>query len=130
MEKIMVIDADVQELRKLNSDLSKDFVVLTCSRVNKALDLLQVFQPSALILDPSISGFNVKDFVQQIRSTPQLEGIFIIALTRITSFKYIEESFDWGVDLIYSKPCSSERIRKKTAEYLLRKRTSRILEPA
>ena len=113
----MVIDSDIHDLQKLNSELSKNFAVLTCSRGTKALNLLQIFQPVALLLDPTIFRAGAKEFIHQVRSIPQ-GAIPIIALTKITTMKQIEDSFCSGVDLVYSKPCANDRIRLKLLEIL------------
>jgi len=124
----MAMNPDTYELQKLNVELSKHFVVLNCNRAAKAMNIFQIFQPSVLVLDPAMPGLNPRNFIQQIRSIPQHDKMPIIALTKIATLKTIEESFGWGVDLIYSKPCSGERIRKKIAEYLFN-RISPILKP-
>ena len=105
MEKVMVIDSDAQQIRILNEGLSNDFHILGCSRGTKALELFQVFQPSALVLDPITTELSGKEFP-------------ILALTRITTLRHIEDSFDLGVDMIFSKPCSAERIKMKLNQCL------------
>ena len=116
MRKVMVIDSDVRQIREINDGLGVDYQALNLSRGDKALDLFLLYQPLAIVLDPKTPGFNGREFVQRIRSLPRGEHMPILALTRITSLRHIEESFDWGVDVIFSKPCSGGRIRKKLDE--------------
>jgi DNA-binding response OmpR family regulator len=120
VEKIMIIDSDIYELQKLNNELSRDFAVLICSRSAKAMNLFQVFQPAALILDPSNPGLNARDFIQQVRSNEPFKRMPILGLTNITTLKHIEDSFDLGLDVVFSKPSSAERIRRKVSDYLIR----------
>jgi DNA-binding response OmpR family regulator len=123
MEKIMVIDPNIVELQKLNENLSKDHIVLACSRANKALELIQVFKPSVLLLEPSTPGLSTREFIRKARSYPQLGGLSVIAMTKITELRHIEESFEWGVDVIFSKPVPFDRLRKKLGEMLFKDRS-------
>ena len=120
MEKIMIIDSNAGDLQRLNEDLSKDYIVLACNRAAKALDLLGVFKPAALILDPSTPGLSTREFIQKAHSLPQLAHLPIIAITKITVPGQIEESFDWGVDVIFSKPVPTDRLRKKLGESIFK----------
>jgi DNA-binding response OmpR family regulator len=122
MEKIMVIDSNIGDLQKLNEDLSKDYIVLVCSRAANALDLLGVFKPAALILDPSTPGLSTREFIRKARSFPQLSNMPAIAVTKITALRHIEESFEWGVDVIFSKTVPADRILKKLEENLSKAR--------
>lgn len=122
MEKIMVIDANIGDLQRLNEDLSKDYIVLVCSRAANALDLLAVFKPAALILDPSTPGLFTREFIRKAHSLPQLANMPVIAVTKIKALRHIEESFDWGVDVIFSKPVPADRILKKIGENLSKAR--------
>lgn len=116
MERIMVIDSDIQQMRELNDGLASDYQILNCSRGAKAMDLFKLYLPSALVVDPATPELNVRDFIRQVRSMPSRGRIPILALTRITTLRLIEESLGWGVDMIFSKPCSGERIKRKLEE--------------
>lgn len=129
MEKIMIIDSDMGQMRDLNEGLSGDYRILNCSRGSKALELYRLFQPSALILDPATYELDGRDFIRRVRSAAK-GHIPILALTRITALKHIENSFDWGVDVIYSKPCTAERVRKKLDGFFTRPEKARTLQPA
>jgi response regulator RpfG family c-di-GMP phosphodiesterase len=116
MEKVMIIDSDIRQMRELNDGLSPSYQILNCSRGSKAMELFQVYQPSALVLDPATPEMNGRAFVRQIRSLPVGAHMPILALTKITTLRHIEDSFDWGVNMIFSKPCSGERVKKKLDE--------------
>ncbi len=118
MEKIMIIDSDVQQIRELNDGLGGTYRILGCSRGSKAMELFHIFDPEALILDPSTRDLNGKDFIRQVRSLPKGRRIPILALSRMTTLKTIEESFDLGVDIVFSKPCAAERVKVKLQKYL------------
>lgn len=120
MDRVMIIDSDLQQIQEFNQGLSKEFHILNCSRGSKAMELFRIYKPSALILDPYTFELDGKDFIQRVRSLPSFRSMPIIALTRMTTLKKIEESFAWGVDAIYSKPCSADRITKKLREYLVK----------
>lgn len=128
MEKIMIIDSDIRQMRELNDGLTPWYQILNCSRGSKAMELFQLYQPSALVLDPATPEINGREFVRQVRVLPMGGRIPILALTKITTLRHIEDSFDWGVDMIFSKPCSGERIKKKLDECLARSAGNRELE--
>ena len=130
MEKVMVIDSDAHQIRVLNDGLSDTFHILGCGRGTKAMELFQVYQPSALVLDPSTLELNGKEFIRRIRSLPRGRRLPILALTRISTMKHIEDSFDLGVDMIFSKPCSAERIKMKLNQCLAQSARRLDLETA
>ena len=120
MQRIMIIDSDIRQMHELNEGLSNEYQILNCSRGAKVMELFHLYQPSALILDPATSQLNGMDFIRQVRSYPNGFRIPILALTRITTIRDLEQSFDWSVDMIFSKPCSAERVKKKLNEYSVR----------
>jgi DNA-binding response OmpR family regulator len=117
MEKIMIIDSDIRQMRELNEGLSNEYQILNCSRGLKALELFRLYQPSALILDPTTDELNGRDFILQVRAFPNGVRLPILALTSITTLGHLEQSFDWNVNSIFSKPCSAQRVLKKLKEY-------------
>lgn len=127
MERIMIIDSDIRQMRELNGGLGASYQILNCSRGDKALDLFRLYLPSAMVLDPSTPQLNVREFIRQVRSLSFRGELPILALTRITTLRQIEESFNWGVDLILSKPCSGERIKKRVEDCLARTNTRQMV---
>ncbi len=124
----MIIDSDIRQLRELNEGLSDQFQILNCSRGSKAMELFSLYQPSALILDPATWELKGRDFIIQVRSSPNGFHIPILALAQFTTLRHLEQSFDWSVNMIFSKPCSAERVKKKLNEYLIQ--TMDTLHPA
>lgn len=127
MERIMIIDSDIRQMRELNGGLGGNFQILNCSRGDKALELFRLYLPSVLVLDPSTPRLNVREFIRQVRSQPFRGNLPILALSQIATLRQVEESFDWGVDMILSKPCSGERAKKKIEECLTRTGTKRMV---
>jgi DNA-binding response OmpR family regulator len=118
MKKIMLVDSHIAHLREMMGVLSKDFNVLVCSRGHNAWDLFNFYKPDALVLDPGAAGLNTTDFLPRVRRKYWPYSIPIIVMTRITTLKHIEQSFDWGADIVLSKPCQAEKIQKKLLELL------------
>lgn len=96
MERIMIIDSDMPQMKELNSGLSGSFQILNCSRASKAMDLFKLYLPSALVLDPATPELNVQEFIRQVRSQSPGRQLPVLALARIASLRHIEESFGWG----------------------------------
>lgn len=115
MNRVMIVDSDLIQMNSLRSALSDEYLILTSNRGTKAMDLFKAFQPNAVILDPSTHGLDGREFIKKIRNIPFRKNILILALTRFTTLKNIEESFTLGVDLILSKPCSADRVKSKLA---------------
>ena len=112
MDRIMIIDSDLSQMRELNNALFSNYQILNCSRGSKALELFRIFQPAALVMDPKTFEMKAQSFIKQARYY-SLKRLPVLALTRITNLQQIEENFDLGVDIIFSKPCAVELVQKK-----------------
>ena len=118
MFKVMLVDEDIRQIREITDEIGLHYSVLNCSRGAKALDLLRVFQPDALILDPATPGLNPQELIAEMRRQPGASRSPVLLLTHFTTIRHIEKSFDWGVDFVFSKPCSTDRLGRKLAEFL------------
>jgi len=127
MHKIMLIDSDVGHLQGLMGVLSKSFNILVCSRGQNAWDLFHFYEPNALILDPASAGLDTPNFLSRIRRKTWPHAIPIIAMTQLNTLKHIEESLEWGADMVFSKPCQAEKICKKLMALLPEKEPSEEL---
>jgi two-component system cell cycle response regulator DivK len=119
MEKVMIFDSDLSHIKSLNEGLLDRYHVLAVNSGEKALELIQLYRPSALILDPGTVGLDAKKLIQQLRSRPYLGQIPILALTHFLSVKNIEISLDLGADSVFYKPCSPDRVRRKLDSYFI-----------
>ena len=128
MKRLMIIDSDLNQLRLLKDALKDEYLILGCSRGTNALALFDDFQPSAVVLDPRAHDLNGREFIRKIKSLPLRRDIPILALCHITSLRQIEESFNWGADMIFSKPCSPERIQQKLNRLFVRSKPVQELE--
>jgi PleD family two-component response regulator len=129
MKKIMILDSHTQDLMGLNVMLSHSFIVLSCSRWTKTLDILQVYQPSGLILDPHMPGFEAGPFIQQARSISQLPYLVVAAVSHLTNLSQINEVFGWGVDFAFSKPVQPQAIIKKMEVLMTLKQRDSLSAP-
>ncbi len=130
MEKIMLLDGNTRDLRELSGALSPYFIVLSCGRGIKALEILKVFQPSGLILDPSMSGFDTVDFIQQARFHSKGLPLSVMALSSMFNLVQVSRVFDWGVDLAFSKPFDAAFVAKKMTELIDSRKQKNLLEVA
>ena len=48
MERIMIVDSDLIQIKVLRDAFADEFLILGCNRGTNAMDLFKVFQPSAL----------------------------------------------------------------------------------
>jgi CheY-like chemotaxis protein len=120
MLKVMVIDQDIRQIREIGDELGSRYVLLNCSKGAKAFDLLKIFQPNAVIMDPVTTGLNTQAFMAGVRGLPNGAGIPILFLTQFITIQNIENQLDWGADFIFSKPCPAYRLKDKLAEYLFK----------
>ncbi len=130
MEKIMILDGNTQDLRDLSSALSPSFIVLSCGRWAKALDILKVFQPAGLILDPTMPSLEATDFIRQARFLSQSPSFVIAAVSHMTNLAQISRAFDWGVDSAFSKPVDPRFIAKKLRNLMEHRYPIAVLEAA
>lgn len=68
--KVMVIDSNVMQLQSIRDELSTNYVVLSCSRGTRALDLFKVYQPQALIISILTEDLNIEGFIEGIQKIP------------------------------------------------------------
>ncbi|HVM31639.1 MAG TPA: response regulator [bacterium] len=118
MFKVMIVDEDVRQSREIIDEIGLHYHVLNCSRGAKALDLCRAFQPDALILDPATPGLNAQELIAETRNQPGASRAPVLLMTHFTTIRHIEKSFDWGVDFVFSKPCSTDRLGRKLAEFM------------
>jgi DNA-binding response OmpR family regulator len=130
MRRIMIIDSDIRQMQDLNEGLGGFYRILNCSRGSQAMELLRLYQPSALVLDPETPGLDGKAFIRRIRSLSSGAEMPILGLTRLTTLRQIEKSMDWGVDMILSKPCTAQRLMRKLEDRLGSAERVPIPEPA
>jgi|SRR5208283_4756519 len=128
MEKIMILDGNTQDLRDLSSALSPFFIVLSCSRWVKALDILKVFQPAGLILDPSMPSLEITDFIRQARFLSQSPSLVVAAVSAMSNLAQISRAFEWEVDLAFSKPVDALNIAKKLRNLIVIRYQTAVLE--
>ncbi len=130
MKKIMILDGNMQDLRDLSSTLSPSFIVLSCGRWAKALDILKIFQPAGLILDLSMPNLEAAGFIRQARFLSQSPSFVIAAVSHMTNLAQISRAFDWGLYLAFSTPDDPPFIEKKLRNLMEHRHPIRLLETA
>ena len=128
MEKIMILDGNTRDLRDLSTALSPFFIVLSCGRWAKALDILKVFQPAGLILDPSMPSLEASDFIRQARYLSQSKCLVVAAVSTMSNLAQISRAFEWEVDLAFSKPVDSANIAKKLRNFINLRQPKTVFE--
>ncbi len=125
----MLLDENTQDLRELSAYLSPPFIVLSCARWAKALDILKVYQPVGLILDPTMSGLNANDFIHQARNLAQCSSLAVVgAVSTFSSLDQVNQVYKWGVDWAMSKPVNPQTVVKRIGESLAVKRQNNRLD--
>ncbi len=78
MKKIMLVGTETSISQEIQRGLSKEYVVLNSSRGLRALDLLRLFEPEALILLKTSESSDFQRWVDRTRSISAGQNIPIL----------------------------------------------------
>jgi len=112
MAKILVVDdlSNIRELLQFHLSL-EGHEVLEAENGHEAIDLVGKHQPEVMILDvmmPEIDGFEV---LEQLRSNPANDALFIIMLSARGETRDKVSGLDTGADAYLTKPFQPDELK-------------------
>ena len=129
MLKVLLIDKDKNLFRMLKEELKRDYAVLFCDKITRALDFCRIISPDVVVLDPALPELREENITSKIRALPGKAGIPIVSISYTAQIRIVEENYKWGADYYFPKPVLPGRIRLKIEE-LLRKQGVKVLHSA
>jgi CheY-like chemotaxis protein len=92
------------------------FEVQTASNAEEALELLNRFQPRAILMDLQLPGMDGLALTRLLKSDPAKRHIRVIALTAYAMKGDAERAFQAGCDAYLTKPIDIDQLPKIVAE--------------
>jgi CheY-like chemotaxis protein len=112
MTKILIIDDD-PDVRIVMDSLMKrqGYEVATASRKEEAMDKLQEFRPSVILLDVLLSGADGREICQEIKADKETKNIPVIMFSAHPGAA--ENISSYGADDFITKPINTEMLLQK-----------------
>ena len=112
MTRIMIIDDD-PDVRMVMDHLMKrqGYEVETASRREEAMEKLQSFQPSVILLDVLLSGSDGRELCQEIKSNDLTKHVPVIMFSAHPGAA--DNISSYGADDFITKPVNTEVLLKK-----------------
>ena len=112
MIKVLIIDDDPDVRTVMNVLMKKNgFEVETASKREEALEKLNVFHPSVILLDVLLSGYDGRDLCQEIKSSERLKDIPVIMFSAHPGAA--DNISSYGADDFITKPVNTEMLINK-----------------
>jgi signal transduction histidine kinase len=111
---ILVIDDEADNFDVIDTFLSSEEYQLNYAPSGKdALDLLETFQPDAILLDLMMPGMSGIEFCKIFKADTKWQHIPIIMVTSLTSKEDLGRCLVAGADDFLSKPLNSTELRAR-----------------
>jgi DNA-binding response OmpR family regulator len=112
MTKILIIDDDPDVRTVMNILMKKNgYEVETASRREEALEKLEEFHPSVVLLDVLLSGTDGRDLCREIKATPRFKNVPVIMFSAHPGAA--DNISSYGADEFITKPINSESLLEK-----------------
>ena len=130
MEKILIIDDNMQNLKTLKMTLEGEYEIIISRDGRNALKLAKENSPTIILLDvvmPVMDGFEV---LEALKNTPETQSIPVIFITTLSDPENEEIGLKLGASDYITKPFSpgviKARVKNQVDLFLLRKRIESI----
>ncbi len=115
MIKVLIIDDDPDVRTVMNVLMKKNgFAVDTAANREEALDKLERFDPSVVLLDVLLSGTDGRDLCQKIKADEKLQHIPVIMISAHPGAA--DNIASYGADDFLTKPVNTEVLLSKVHE--------------
>lgn len=98
--------------------LMKGYEVVTAKDGYEAFDRLEEFRPDLILLDihlPEMDGFSM---LKAIRSSGELDGVKVVALSALSTEADIKAAFQAGFDGYITKPVGARDFLRRVEGYI------------
>jgi signal transduction histidine kinase/DNA-binding response OmpR family regulator len=117
--KILIVEDSRTQAEELKYILEcNDYIVKHVLDANKAMDLLNKYEPDVIISDIIMPGKNGYELCRDIKSDSKLKNIPVILLTSLSDPSDIIKGLDCGADTFITKPYSENFLLSKI-DYLI-----------
>jgi CheY-like chemotaxis protein len=124
---ILIVDDNPLNVKLVRVLLvTSGYDVRTCADAEEALETLQSFRPSAILMDIQLPGMDGLELTRRLKSDPQTRDITIIALTAYAMKGDEEKARAAGCDGYLTKPIDTASFPSVLAGYLCRTQSSSL----
>lgn len=85
--------------------------VASCTRGSEAYEMAMNFRPDAILLDLGMPGVTGFDVLHRIQQQPDLQSVFVVALTGYGAPSDLEQTAAAGFDLHLVKPVPADLLK-------------------
>ena len=118
-KKILVVDDDPNLTRSITFVMRKEgYDVDTASNGEEAMAKVRAVKPHMMLLDVMMPKMNGYEVCQEVKSSTDLNDIFIIMLTAKGQEVDKEKGMEMGADAFITKPFSPKAVVDKVKELL------------
>jgi DNA-binding response OmpR family regulator len=118
-DTILVADDSMTILSMVSSRLTRaGYEVVTATRGDDALRLVQENRPRLVLLDIEMPGLTGLEVAREIRADEALAGTFIVLLTGLTSESEIATGKAAGADAYLTKPFSPQDLQTQVEQLI------------
>jgi CheY-like chemotaxis protein len=111
-DMILVADDSMTILAMVSSRLERaGYDIITASRGDEALTLVQQNRPRLVLLDVEMPGLDGIEVTRRIRADAALAGTFIVLLTGLSEADEIATGVAAGADAYLTKPFSPQDLQ-------------------
>ena len=111
-DTIVVADDSMTILSMTSSRLERaGYDVMTATRGDDALRLVQETRPRLVLLDVEMPGLDGVEVAQHIRADESLAGVFIVLLTSLSQESEVATGIAAGADAYLTKPFSPQDLQ-------------------
>ena len=117
MTKVLIIDDDTDTLALMNVLITRQgYKVETAFSKIDALSKLNSFQPSIILLDVLLSGFDGRQFCRELKQTTKTKSVPVIMISAHPGAA--ENINSYGADDFISKPINSQVLLEKLEKFV------------
>lgn len=120
-QEILIVDDNESNLRLMQAILDiEGYPVKSAMDAEKALRLLQSWQPALILMDIQLPGIDGLELTRRLKRDPRYSGIVIVALTAYAMKGDEDKALDAGCDGYITKPLDTRRLPVLIEQYLQR----------
>jgi CheY-like chemotaxis protein len=118
-QRVLVVDDDTEIRGLVAGTLRRDgYTVVEAGDGPEALDVALKLVPDLVLLDMTLPGMDGVEVARQIKATPRLAAVPVVALSALTQEAVQKRALAAGCTRYLTKPCPPAALRDAVAETL------------
>ena len=118
VHSILIVDDNQTNLKLMQAILEGEFLVKTAMDAEEAIEILETFTPSLILMDVQLPGMDGLELTRRLRRDPARRYIKILALTAYAMKGDEEKAIAAGCDDYLTKPIDTRSLVKIVQAHL------------